>query len=110
MKLPNADRAIIDRRKIVEYCLNPHHDDGVHKARLFQAAVGVNRDNASLLIDALRTAAIAGDAFPGTADLYGRRYVVDFELEGPSGRAVVRSAWIVKAGEELPRLITCYIR
>jgi len=110
LKLPNADRAVVDRRKVVDYCLNPEHDDGLHKARLFQALVGVNRDNSNLLIDALRAAAVAGDALVGVADEYGRRYVVDFEFNGPRGTAVIRSAWIVRAGEELPRLVTCYIR
>ncbi len=110
MKLPNADRAIVDRRKIVDYCLNPEHDDGVHKARLFQVIVGVNRENSGLLIDALQRAAVVGDAIPGTGDKYGQRYTVDFEFEGPGGTAVVRSAWIVRTGETLPRLVTCYIR
>lgn len=110
MRLPNADQAIIDRRKIVDYCLNPDHEDGFHKARLFQALVGVNRGNSGRLIDALRRAAVVGDASMGAADEYGQRYIIDFEFEGPRGRAAVRSAWIIRTGEVLPRLVTCYIR
>ncbi len=109
MKLPNTDRAIVDRRKIVDYCLNLDRDEGLHKARLFQTLIGVDRDNSDLLIDALRVAAVGSDALVGAADKYGRRYVVEFELSGPRGEAVVRSAWIVRAGEELRRLVTCYI-
>ena len=109
MKLPNADRAIIDRRKITDYCLSPDHDDGSHKARLFQMLIGLNQDNSTLLLDALRIAAATDDAIAGKVDEYGHRYVIDFEFEGPRGTAVIRSAWIVRVGEEVPRLVTCYI-
>lgn len=61
MKLPNGRRAIIGHRKITEYCLSLDYDDGSHKARLFQALIGLNRANASLLLDALRDAAENGD-------------------------------------------------
>ena len=109
MKLPNGDRAIVDRRKLTNYCLSFDHDDGSHKARLFQALVGLNQSNSSLLLDALHRAAAAGDASPGKSDSYGRRYIIDFEFNGPRGTAVIRSAWIVKADEDVPRLVTCYI-
>ena len=109
MKLPNGDRAIIDRRKITDYCLSLDHDDGSHKARLFQALVGLNQDNSTLLLDALQGAAATGDAATGNVGEYGHRYVVDFEFTGPRGTAMIRSAWIVRADEEVPRLVTCYI-
>ena len=109
MKLPNGDRAIIDRRKVTDYCLSHDHDDGSHKARLFQARVGVNQDNSALLLTALRTVAVTGEAAVGKVDEYGSRYVIDFEFEGPRGTAVIRSAWIVRVDEEVPRLVTCYI-
>ena len=109
MKLPNGGRAVIDRRKITDYCLSLDHDDGNHKARLFQALVGLNQSNSTLLLHALRSAAAVGDALPGKVDEYGRRYVIDFEFEGPRGTAVIRSVWIVRIGEEVPRLVTCYI-
>ena len=110
MKLRNGDRAIIDRRKITDYCLSLDHDDGSHKARLFQALVGLNQNNSSLLLDALRRAAATGDAALGKVDRYGRRYVIDFEFAGPGGTATIRSAWILRGGEDVPRLVTCYIR
>ena len=109
MKLPNGSQAIIDGRKIADYCLNPDHDDGRHKAHLFQALTGLNRDNAGLLVDALREAAASDDAAVGKADRYGRRHVIDFEFTGPNGTATIRSAWIVRTSESVPRLVTCYI-
>lgn len=109
LKLPNGNRAIIDRRKITDYCLSLDHDDGSHKARLFQVLVGLNQGNSTLLLDALRGAADVGEAASGKVDEYGHRYIIDFEFEGPRGTATIRSVWIVKVGEEVPRLVTCYI-
>jgi hypothetical protein len=34
MKLPNGERAIVDRRKLEECCLNPHHPRGRNKAKV----------------------------------------------------------------------------
>jgi hypothetical protein len=109
MKLPNGDRAIIDERKVVDYCLSNEHDDGKHKARLFRELLGITLDNAGLLLDALSEAATTGKGVPGKLDHYGQRYVVDFPLHGPGGVATVRSAWIVLSGERFPRLVSCYI-
>ena len=58
VKLPHGEKAIIDPRKLVRYSLNPDHEDGRHKARLFKNLVGVTLDNAALMLDALRLAAI----------------------------------------------------
>ena len=109
MKLPNGSQAIVGGRKIADYCLSPDHDDGRHKACLFHALAGLNQENADLLVDALRQAAASGDAAVGTVDRYGRRYVIDFEYAGPDGTVMIRSAWIVRTGENMPRLVTCYI-
>jgi hypothetical protein len=109
MKLPNGDRAIIDTRKVTDYCLSPTHEEGQHKARLFAHVLGIGRDDAQLLLDALQRAAADADATMGQRDKYGDRYVIDFELVGPLGAATVRSAWMIRAGEDAPRLVTCYI-
>jgi hypothetical protein len=33
--LPNAENAVVEIRKLSEYCLNPEHPKGKDKARLF---------------------------------------------------------------------------
>ena len=38
-----------------------------------------------------------------------RRYVVRFPLTTRKGTATVLSAWIIRHGEDFPRLTTCYI-
>jgi hypothetical protein len=109
MKLPSGDLAIIDPRKIYDYCLSTDHEDGQHKSRLFASILGVSADRADQLVEALRNAAATGDAALGIRDQYVQRYVIDFEFAGPSGNAKIRSAWIIRANETAPRLVTCYI-
>ncbi len=109
MKLPNGGQAFIDERKIIEYCLSEEHDDGRHKAHLFRRLLGIGMDNAELLLDALLEGAAGEDAVPGKLDHYGQRYTIDFTLHGPGGTATIRSAWIVRTGEQFPRLVSCFI-
>lgn len=57
MKLPNGHAAIVDIRKLRDYCLNPTHPSGRHKARVF-ASIGIELSNADylrrILLDAAR--------------------------------------------------------
>jgi hypothetical protein len=100
MKLPNGERAVVELEKLHAYCLNQHHPRGRNKARVF-AAVGVFQE----LLDA----AVTGNAEVGDSTPYGSRYVLDFDFHH-NGRTVrIRSAWIIRSGEDLPRLTTCYV-
>ena len=81
MTVPNAERAVVDIRKLRDYCLDPAHDEGKHKARLFTAALGMTRDDAEDLRDVLLQAVKTHEAKPGRRDQYGQRYIVDFMLE-----------------------------
>lgn len=109
MKLPNADRAVVDIEKLRDYCLNADHPRGRHKARLFAAVLGLTAQGAHELRDALLHAARTQEATPAEQDSYGDRYLVEFMMSGPAGRAKVRSGWIVRRGEDFPRLTSCYV-
>ena len=109
MKLPNAERAVVEIEKVRDYCLSREHARGRHKARVFEAALGLRSGDAELLRDALLQAARTEEALPTDADDFGQRYVVDFFMEGPSGRGQVRSSWIVRRGEDFPRLTSCFV-
>ncbi len=109
MKLPDGDRAFIDPGKLTDYCLNRDHDDGKHKAALFEELLGISLENTDKLVEMLERAARESDAVVGRQDHYGQRYVIDFQAQGTSGPLVLRSAWIIRAGETFPRLVTCYI-
>jgi hypothetical protein len=109
MILPSAERAVVDIAKLRDYCLNPDHLRGRHKARVFARVLGVTAEQAEDLREALLAAARTGHATAGDRDDYGQRYVVDFIMEGTSGSATVRSSWIVRVGEDFPRLTSCYV-
>ncbi len=108
MMIPNARRAAVDIRKLRDYCLDATHDEGKHKARLFAAALGMTRDDAEDLRDALLQAANTHEAKLGRRDGYGQRYVVDFPIEWRGKRALIRSGWIIEHGSDTPRLTYCY--
>ena len=108
MKLPNGERAIVDRRKLEAYCLNPHHPRGRNKARVF-ASVGISQADSDLLTEALLAAARDSEAERGGPSPYGQRYTVDFDLVRPVRTVRVRSTWIVRIGEDLPRLTSCFV-
>jgi hypothetical protein len=110
VKLPAGEAAIVDRLKLVDYCLNPEHPRGKHKARVF-ATAGFTSESADQLRALLLAAAAAEDAQPTASDRYGDRYVVDSDMIGPNGAtAVVRSLWIICRGETAPRLTSCFVK
>jgi hypothetical protein len=109
MLLPNGEHAIVDPRKLRDYCLNPDNARGRHKARVFAAVLGITAAEASQLRAKLLEIARTGDAQRGELDLYGQRYTIDFEMETAVGKATVRSGWIVLHGKPAPRLTTCYV-
>jgi len=109
VKLPNPERAVVDIHKLRNYCLNPEHRRGCHKARVFAASLGLTADDANYLREALLGAVRENDAVPAEHDEYGKRYVVDFMARGPVGEATVRSSWIIRQGEDFPRLTSCFV-
>ncbi len=109
MKLPGGERGIVELAKLTDYCLNPEHPRGQHKARVFMAALGFGLTQAAELRDLLLEAARQQEATPGENDSYGQRYIIDFEAQGSIGKARVRSSWIVRTNEDFPRFVTCYV-
>ena len=60
------------------------------RRNLFHDLRGLSSENAPVLLDALKGAAVNGDANVWEV---GQRYVIDFEFAGPGGQAILRSAW-----------------
>lgn len=110
MKLPNAELAIIDLEKIRDYCLNPEHPRGKHKAKVFQEVLGLTSENAEELIRQIKIGVIHMECRIGESDQYGRRYTVDIEIDNKDLRAVVRTGWIIKRNQIQPGLTTCYVK
>ena len=90
MQLPNGHIAIVPNEKLLDYCLDPEHPAGRHKALVFSSSRGITRENPDALRAALLSAAANSDAALGSADSFGRRYVIDFPMTTPIGTA---TAW-----------------
>ncbi len=70
MKLPGAGHAVVNFVKLVDYCLNPIHPRGRHKARVFASAFGLTRADALWLSEQLLRAARDEDAMKAGEDEY----------------------------------------
>jgi hypothetical protein len=113
VKLPNADRAVVDIEKLRDYTLNPNHPEGKHKARVFLAALGFKADDAERLRELILEAILIREATPQQPTSYGQKFIVDFHVKAEQGLVVtlkmIRSAWIIRSNEDFPRLTTCFI-
>lgn len=108
-KLPNAENAFIDRRKFEEYCLNPEHPRGQHKARVFRIALGLNRENFQVLVDEILENVLNQTAILTFESGFGRHYKVDFPVIIGSRTARIRTTWIVRFDENFPRMVSCFV-
>ena len=108
MEIPNAERAVVDIRKLRDYCLNPRHNRGRHKARLFTSLLGMNSNDAEALRNALLEAVKIQDAQLGEKDAYGQRYALDFTLNWQDKQAIIRSGWIIETSSNIPKLTTAF--
>lgn len=108
MKLPNADKLVVEREKIVGYLLNATHRYGASKARFF-GEFGFQAENWRQLAQALREHGQRHDITKVKLTAFGARYEVAGTLPAPDGRTPrVRTVWQLDRGELAPRLITAY--
>jgi len=108
LKLPNANLAVVDRMKVVEYLLKREHPDNGGKADFF-IGMGFNPGDWEAFAAALRLLALSASVTRIMESSHGTKYIVDGAIgrHGVSER-FVRSVWIVDTGETVPRLVTAY--
>ena len=109
MKLPNGDCAIVDDAKLLDYVLNPAHPVGRHHAELFRRLLGITRDHYLILRNALLEGASNQEVQPGQESRYGQKYEMRIPFGGPQGTKVILAVWLIEAGDDRPRLVTCYV-
>ena len=110
MKLPNAERALVERGKLVDYLLDLEHVDGGPKARFFMA-FGFSRSQWPELRAALLRHAGECEVTGSASGQHGINYVVEGTMQMPDGReASVRTVWEIRWGGIEPRLVTAYPR
>jgi len=108
VKLPNADKLVVERDKIADYLLNSGHRYGASKARFF-SGFGFQMERWEQLAQALRHHGQTHEVKRTQETGFGPRYQVEGPLHAPDGRSPrVRSVWQWDHGEVAPRLITAY--
>jgi hypothetical protein len=107
MRLPNHDKAVVPQAKVAAYLLSVTHIVGRHKA-VFFASLGYRQSHWQILERDIRSLA-AQDVQSTETTRYGQKYEVRGSITGPNGRAArIVTAWIVRTGEDFPRLLTAY--
>ncbi len=109
MKLPGGARAIIPEGKLRDSCLSQTHPRGRNKARVFRRALGVTADDPYPLDVLIKQSAVEGDAVAFRHDAYGTYYRVELEIDGLQQRERLRTLWIIRRGDDVPRLVSAYI-
>jgi hypothetical protein len=108
MLIPNAENAVVNIRKLRDYCLNPDHDEGKHKTRLFSSIIGMTAENGEELRQIILEVIKTNEVQLGRCDEFGQRYTLDFPLEWQNRNATIRTGWIIEPESDIPRLTTCY--
>jgi hypothetical protein len=108
-KLPNAQGAVIEVGKLRDYCLSNAHPRGRHKARVFREALGLTSGDTAWLQREILDGIQNHSAEKQNSDDFGSRWCVDLPMTRQNQKAVVRTIWMMSAGEDVPRLITCWV-
>lgn len=96
----------IPKSKFVDYALNP--EKAPDKARVFESALGYNKDNCDQLIEDINRYADPDKMVEKGDNGYGMRYEQIIRLTGPNGKeANVLTAWI--SIEDDLRLTSVYV-
>jgi len=106
--LPNKEKCIVQKDKIISYILNENHDIGKSKARFFQS-FGFSTDSYEILQTALIEHGQNRPIIKSNDIGYGPKYTVQCSINTPSGeQPCIESVWIIEPGSDGPRLITAY--
>ncbi len=108
MKLPAAERAVIEAAKIRDYLLSTSHPVGRFKTAFF-TGLGYTRANWRRLEADLRDLAVTGDAQPGRTSPYGEKYEIRCFVSGPSGKSAdVLTVLIILVFGDVPQFVTAF--
>jgi hypothetical protein len=94
-------------RKIANYLLSETHIVGKSKAKFFGHLVLTKQmsANSSKGLSILPKQ----NWSPDTETIFGKKYVIDGELETPNGNMIhLRTVWIIETGDDIPRLVTAH--
>lgn len=105
--LPNYQNAVIPRRKLEDYALNPASTEGRHKARLFRSILGFERSDCERLAKTILDALPYYEAEDLGEGPYGKKFLVALTIVGPNGNsATVETIWIFRPETDFPSFVT----
>ena len=108
MELPNKSYAYVSISKITDYLLSETHVVGRSKARFFRS-FDFDETNVSEFVQGLIHIAKTELVSEITETIYGKKYVIDGELETPNDNMIhLRTVWIIETGDDIPKLVTAY--
>lgn len=104
-RLPNFRHAVIPRRKLKNYFLNPSKDK--NKAAFFRS-IGYNMRNWKRFVTDVKRKAGTNKALKYETDKYGNTaYQINMSL-GITKKHMVTTGWIIRKGSRIPQLVTAY--
>jgi sulfur relay (sulfurtransferase) DsrF/TusC family protein len=106
---PFGDDVIIVDTKLTDYILSQSHRIGANKARVFKAALGIEKAEVAVLRDALFEAARTQRPNFVRKDDYGQHFAIVFELSYGKKSAYVRSLWMIKTGDDTAYLVSAFV-
>lgn len=86
LKLPGGERAIVPDDKLYKYLLSREHAHGASHAYKLRTLLGIDEHEGERLGAAQLKAAMNGEAVPGRASEYGRKYESASRWTGRGGR------------------------
>ena len=108
MKLPNRDKVVIPKDKLLKYLLSETHPYGKSKARFF-LRLGFRQSNVQTLSNALENIAKKSDVSTKVSSPHGEKYVLIGNTKSPIGKTIkIRTVWIIDKGLKNPRFVTAY--
>jgi len=91
-----------------DFLVNPDHHAQPGHAKLFSRLFGIDRTNAEQLRVALLSAARNLDVESTRLMSFGTMHKICFPMAGVRRTHRIISVWIIRRGEEHPRLVTAY--
>ena len=103
-RLPNAERVLVEQRRVREYLLNREHESGGSKARFF-IAHGFGSGAWELWRTSLIIHAGENTVTRTTQTRWGIRYTIECNCPSPDGRnPCIRTVWQMEG--DMPRILT----
>jgi hypothetical protein len=109
VRLPRAREATIPTATLASYALDPAHERGRHKARMFASALGITVSDWRYLHDQILAQLPEGEVRSTHITPFGIAYEVIVMIDGLNGRTVpVVTTWMV-APDTPPRLTSTWV-